>query len=462
MTGGMPRCYQICVIGCGYVGLVTGGCLAYLGHRVVCVDLDRDRITALQNGVPVIHEPGLAEIQRLAEKRLLYTTGGTEDMAQADIIIVAVGTPSLPDGGVDLTQVEDALRKIAGIHQQRERQVVAIKSTVPAGTGEWASALLQSGRQPTAARRTVVSNPEFLREGSAVGDMLYPDRIVVGTVDSWALEMMENLYQPILTQNFSVPPGIPRPHDFPLPAMVRCKPVTAELIKYAANAFLSVKVSFINEIAGLCDKLGADVRQVAVGIGLDRRIGPLFLQAGIGWGGNCFGKDTAALLATAREYGLEMPITKGAVEVNRRQRRMVIEKLQQELKTLRGKTVGLLGLTFKPNTDDLRDAPALAIAGQLVRLGAFVKACDPVGVPGCRQQYPDLAITYADNVLDLAKGCDALVLVTEWEEFRHLPLPALAEVMRQRVLVDGRNVLDPLEVAAAGFRYVGFGSNQQS
>jgi len=342
--------------------------------------------------------------------------------------------------------------------------VVVNKSTVPVGSGSWVESLVQeayaahNGQKPR-GQFAVASNPEFLREGSAIRDSLYPDRVVVGAEDQRALEVLYTLYRPILEQTFTPPSFIPRPEGLQAVPFIATDLASAELIKYSANAFLALKISFINEIAALAERVGADITQIAKGIGLDVRIGTRFLQAGIGWGGSCFGKDTAALIATARDYGLSMPIVTAAREVNYRQRERIVEKLLAELKILKGRTIGLLGLAFKPNTDDLRDAPALDIASRLIERGARVRAHDPVAMERARREHPHLDLHYCETPEQVAEEADALVLVTEWAMYRELPWEELARRMRRAVLVDGRNFLDRAQMAALGFRYVGIGLN---
>jgi UDPglucose 6-dehydrogenase len=303
----------------------------------------------------------------------------------------------------------------------------------------------------------VASNPEFLREGSAIADTFYPDRIVIGATDDYAAERLRALYEPIIEQTFSAPAPAARPAGFTAVPVVTTDLQSAEMIKYAANAFLATKISFANEVANICERVGADIKEVVRGFGLDSRIGPKFLNAGAGWGGSCFGKDVSALIDIAKEYGYEPALLRSTVEVNRRQRQVVVHKLQDVLKIVKGKTIGLLGLAFKPETDDLRDAPALEIAAQLLEMGARVKAYDPIANDTCRAQHPGLKIEYAADAIGLADDCDALVIVTEWEEFRYLDLDRVGEVMRNKVLIDGRNVLDPAAAAKAGFIYRGIG-----
>lgn len=450
---------HICVIGTGYVGLTTGVCLAYTGHQVTCIDVDAAKVDTLRGGVSPIYEPGLEELMALARERLTFAVDHTA-CRDADVIILAVGTPPTPSGCADLSYVETAAAQVA-LHLAADKfQVVVNKSTVPIGSARRvqlviSNALARAGR---AGHFTVASNPEFLREGAAVHDTLYPDRIVIGADSVAAVNTLRLMYAPILEQTFTAPEVCPRPERYQLPALVTTDVTSAEMIKYAANAFLATKISFINEIGGLCEKVGADVTEVARGIGLDRRIGSRFLQAGLGWGGSCFGKDTSALVATGREYGYDLPIVAAAVAVNKKQRLRVVEKLQATLKVVRGRTLGLLGLAFKPNTDDLRDAPALDIIRTLTELGAQVKVYDPVAMDNCRRQYPDLPVLYCRDALDLARDCDAVVIVTEWDEFRHLPLADLAAGMRgAKVLVDGRNIVSRQDAVDAGLTYVGFG-----
>lgn len=451
---------DIAVVGTGYVGLATGVALAYLGHRVFCIDIDKAKIETLRQGRSPIYEPGLEELVRLVRHRLEFTDNYAP-IRQARVVFITVGTPSLPNGSPDLSQVEKAARAI-GLHLGEEFTVIVNKSTVPIGSSNWVEGLIREAYRSRNGHSAdghfaVASNPEFLREGSALSDTLYPDRVVVGAEHPDALKTLYALYRPILEQTFPAPPFVPRPQGLRAVPFVATDLASAELIKYAANAFLALKISFINEIAALAEKVGADVTQVARGIGLDARIGTRFLEAGIGWGGSCFGKDTAALLATAREYGLAMPIVEAARHVNYRQRERVVEKLLEELKILKGKTIGLLGLSFKPQTDDLRDAPSLDIARQLRLRGAWVKAHDPVAVARARRERPDLEVHYCDRAEEVFDRADAVVLATEWPEYRSLPWEQLASVMRFPLVFDGRNFLDAERLARAGFRHLRVG-----
>ncbi len=456
---------RVTVIGTGYVGLVTGACLAYLGHRVTCVDSDPDKVATLSAGRVPIFEPHLEELLALARKR-----GGIDfagDLAAAvresDIIFIAVGTPSSADGSPDLQYLEAAARGIGAAMDGSRTRVVVNKSTVPVGSGNLVETLVRDGNLAAGSsqpiRFSVVSNPEFLQEGSAIANSLYPDRIVVGAENADGFALMENLYRPIIDQSFPPPPFLPRPEGMNSVPFLATTLTSAEMIKYAANAFLAMKISFANEMANICERVGAQITQVCRGIGLDNRIGPRFLNAGVGWGGSCFGKDLQALTHTASEYGYQPLLLQATQEVNRNQRQVVIQKLQEKLFVLKGRTIGLLGLSFKPDTDDLRDAPSLTIAARLLEMGARVKAYDPVAMKACRQQYPDLRIRYCQSAAELADNADALVLVTEWEEFRTLDLASLGSRMANRVLIDGRNLFPAAAARQAGFDYSGIGAS---
>ncbi|MGD0497090.1 MAG: UDP-glucose/GDP-mannose dehydrogenase family protein [Bryobacteraceae bacterium] len=456
---------RITVIGTGYVGLVTGACLAYLGHRVTCVDTDEAKIDKLRRGESPIYEPHLDDLLRLAADRggIDFTTGLAGPAAASDVIFIAVGTPSLASGEADLSYLEAAARSVGAAMDGSRYRVVVNKSTVPVGSGNLVETLVREGMSDARRAGTpevhfgVASNPEFLREGSAVADSLYPDRIVVGAADGKALETMRELYRPLVEQRFDPPPGAPRPAPMGAVKLMATTLTSAEMIKYAANAFLTLKIGFANEMANICERVGAEGPEVMDGIGLDSRIGAKFLSPGVGWGGSCFGKDVRALLHTAREYGYEGKLLQASLDVNAAQRHMVIQKLQERLFILKGRTIGLLGLAFKPDTDDLRDAPSLHIAERLLQMDARVKAYDPIAMPACREQRPDLRIRYCESARELAEGADALVVVTEWREFRALDLKELAKVMATPILIDGRNLFHPEEAVAAGFDYTGVG-----
>jgi UDPglucose 6-dehydrogenase len=456
---------RVTVIGTGYVGTVTGVCLSYLGHHVTCVDTDAAKIAKLQSGQPPIYEPGLDLMLEMAAKRggIEFTTDVSSAAASSDVIFIAVGTPPLPTGEANLCYLEAAARSIGGAMDASRFRVVVNKSTVPVGCGNLVETLVREGiadsrpREMSAIRFGVASNPEFLREGCALTDSLYPDRIVVGSSDPETIEVMRKLYEPLVMQNFEAPPGLPRPSGMRQASLLSTTLTSAEMIKYAANAFLAMKIGFANEIANICERVGAEATEVMAGIGLDSRIGSRFLNPGVGWGGSCFGKDVRALMSTAREYGYESRLLQASLEVNAAQRQMIIQKLQEKLYILKGRTIGLLGLAFKPDTDDLRDAPALEIAERLLHMGARVRAYDPIAMDACREQHPELKIRYCASAQETAAGADALVVVTEWGEFRSLDLGALAGAMTSPILVDGRNVFRPDAAIAAGFEYTGIG-----
>ena len=456
---------RVVVIGTGYVGTVTGACFSYLGHHVTCVDTDAAKILRLQQGDPVIYEPHLDSLLRLAAERggIEFTTDLAPAVAAADVIFIAVGTPPLPTGEANLCYLEAAARSIGSAMDGSRFRVVVNKSTVPVGCGNLVETLVREGigeAHPSARRNVrfgVASNPEFLREGSAICDSLYPDRIVVGTSDEATQAIMRDLYAPLVAQTFDPPPGAPRPAGITQAPLVTTTLTSAEMIKYAANAFLAMKIGFANEMANICERVGAEATEVMAGIGLDSRIGSRFLNPGVGWGGSCFSKDIHALLHTAREYGYESKLLQASLDVNAAQRHMVIQKLQEKLFILKGRTIGLLGLAFKPDTDDLRDAPSLYIAERLLQMGARVKCYDPIAMEACRRQYPEVRLRYCQSMHELATEADALVVVTEWQEFRSIDLASIARVMAKPVLVDGRNLFDPDAALAAGFDYIGVG-----
>jgi UDPglucose 6-dehydrogenase len=451
---------KVAVIGAGYVGLTTALSLAYVGHEVVGVDLDTDKVARLNRGELPFYEPHAKEMLALVRGRLHFTARYEEAVPQAEVIFIAVGTPSLPDGAPDLSQVRSAAQAI-GRHLGEGFTVVVNKSTVPVGSGNYVEALVRRafqeahGGEPD-GRLAVASNPEFLREGQALYDSLYPDRIVVGAEDRRAIEVLRELYEPILEQSFTPPPFLARPERMGAVPFLTTDLASAELIKYGANAFLALKISFINELARLAEKVGADIREVARGIGLDHRIGPRFLQAGLGWGGSCFPKDTAVLLAMGREYGLSLGITEAARKVNKDQRRWAVDKLLAELKTLKGRTIALLGLAFKANTDDLRESPALELARLLLDRGAFLRAHDPVALPRARKEV-SLPLEYAETPEEALRGADAVVLATDWPLYRTWPWQELKPLLRTPLVLDARNFLDGKALADLGYRYLGMG-----
>ena len=457
--------FHVAVVGAGYVGLVTGACLAHIGHRVTLVDVNEERVEALRRGEMPIYEPLLDSFVSKHAHRLQFTTELAPRVQDADVIFIAVDTPQGVDGSADLSNIAAVAWGIgralaeSDTSSRKHPLLVVNKSTVPVGSGDYVSMLIRDGIEEVSDEEVdflVASNPEFLREGSAVYDSLFPDRIVVGTNSNEALAVLRKLYQPIIEQSFptELVPQDPRP-KVAVP-FVSTDLVSAEMIKYAANAFLATKISFVNEMASICELTGADVGSVAYGIGLDERIGPRFLNAGIGWGGSCFPKDVAALRSVAREYDFEPLLLDATVAVNERQRKRVIQKLQHELHTLKGKRIALLGLAFKPNTDDLRQAPSLEVAARLNSLGAKVVGYDPVAGKAAAKLMPALRVVF--DPYEALDGAHAAVIVTEWEELRELDLDRTASLMQKPpIILDARNTLNPREVMAAGIRYRGFG-----
>lgn len=427
---------EIAVIGVGYVGLVTGACFADLGNRVVALDIDAERIAGLQRGRLPIYEPGLEEVVRrnLAAGRLHFTTDYAEALARAEFVFIAVGTPAGVDGEADLKHVRAVAEAIG--RTMTHPLTLVNKSTVPVGTGDWVADIVR-GSQPRPIAFSVVSCPEFLREGSAISDFMAPARTVLGSLDREAAEKVAQLHLPLRA-----------------PIMITDLR-TAEMIKYASNAFLATKISFINEIANICEAMGADIKEVASGMGYDPRIGPHFLEAGLGYGGSCFPKDVTALAYMAAEKGRHPQLLQAVMDINNDRRRQLVERLRELLGDLSGKTIGLLGLSFKPNTDDLREAPALEIAERLRQAGASVRAYDPVAMPRAAGLVP--WVEMAATAYDLADGADALMVCTEWNEFKQLDLERVRQVMRQPVLVDGRNLYEPAEMRRLGFRYLAVG-----
>ena len=427
---------RICVIGVGYVGLVTGACLADLGNKVVCLNRDTEKAANLKKGILPIFEPGLEEIVRRNYEagRLEFTTSYDEGLRDAEYVFIAVGTPSGTEGEADLSHVTTTAMEIA--KRLLKPVIIVNKSTVPIGTGDWvADTVNQHKVKPV--EFAVVSNPEFLREGSGVYDFMNPDRIVLGSTNREAAEKVAELYTPLQT------------------TMIITDLRTAEMIKYASNCFLATKISFVNEMANICEALGADVLEVARGMGSDKRIGPAFLAAGLGWGGSCFPMDVQALAHIAATHGSHPQMLRAVMEINYDQRKRVIQKLREILVSFRGKTVGLLGLSFKPNTDDMRDAPSIELAHMLLHEGARVKAYDPVAMNNAKKILGD--IVYCDNPYAVAEGADALILVSEWNEFKQLDMQRISKSMRQAVLFDARNIYDPAKMKTLGFNYRGIG-----
>ncbi len=429
---------NICMVGTGYVGLVTGAGLADLGMSVICVDKDDAKIAALQKGVIPIYEPGLEELVARNERkgRLRFTTDLKAGIESSTAIFIAVGTPPNPDGSPDLTFVRQVAEAVAD--HMNGYKVVVTKSTVPTGTGKMIEQII--GGKSDKFPFSIVSNPEFLREGSAVGDFLEPDRIVIGASDERAIEIMKEIYKPLFLRETP---------------FVITDVASAELIKYASNGFLAAKISFINEIARLCEIMGADVEAVATGMGLDPRIGSRFLLPGPGFGGSCFPKDTAAVADLARQSGYAFELIEATIRVNAATKARMIGKIREAVGPLSGKTAAVLGLSFKPETDDIRESPAIAVVADLLAAGAAVRAFDPAAMENSRPVLP--AVAFARDAYDCAAGADFLVLLTEWNEFRALDLEALGRALKARVLVDLRNVYDPSELRAAGWQYTSVG-----
>jgi len=428
---------DIAVVGTGYVGLVTGACFADLGNNVICVDIDEEKINGLKRGVLPIFEPGLKEVvdNNIERERLTFTTDLAYAVKNSEIVFIAVNTPQGKNGEANLEQV-DAVAK--GIAQALDHDLVVVnKSTVPVGTGDHVSTILEQ-RKKMDAGAWVVSNPEFLREGSALRDFMFPDRIVIGGSNQSAAQQVAELYLPL---------GAP---------IIITDILSAEMIKYSSNAYLAMEISYINEIANICDRVGADVREVVRGMGLDSRINPAFLNPGLGFGGSCFPKDTYALIDIAHKAGYEFKILKSVVEVNEAQFLEAINKLAEIwADSFAGKVVAVWGLSFKPNTDDMREAPSIPVIRDLLTRGARVVAYDPVAMNNAAKMLPP--IEYAQNCYAAATGANALMIVTEWNEFKEINLKRLAEIMEEKVIIDGRNIYDPRRVREAGFIYSGIG-----
>jgi len=420
----------------GYVGLATAAVFADLGNDVIGADIDAAKIAALRAGEPPIFEPGLKEMLRrnLDESRISFTTDTAEAVRASEVVFIAVGTPANTDGDTDLSQVEAAARNIA--RGLTDYKIVVNKSTVPVGTGDLVARMIRDHAPPD-ARFDVCANPEFLREGSALEDTLAPDRIVIGVSDHQVAERLLELYRPL---------------DRPI---IVTDVATAEMIKYASNAFLATKISFINAIADICERVGADVTTVAHGMGADRRIGHDFLQPGLGYGGSCFPKDVQSLIATAAAHGCDFALLRAAQEINDSRVGRFIERMTEVMGTLDGKTIGVLGLSFKPNTDDLREAKAVELIRQLLGRGAAVRAHDPVAMEKCAALLPQ--VHYAHSAYEAARGCHALVVATEWNEFKLLNLARVKNAMAEPIIFDGRNTFAPEKVRALGFRYYGVG-----
>ncbi|NLF78570.1 MAG: UDP-glucose/GDP-mannose dehydrogenase family protein [Chloroflexi bacterium] len=427
---------NITVIGVGYVGLVTGACFSDLGNRVLALDINEERIQNLKKGIMPIYEPGLAEVveRNVRAGRLVFTTSYEEALKDAEFVFIAVGTPEGVDGEADLQYVRMAAESIARVMDHP--LIIINKSTVPVGTGDWVADIVRD-TQPTPVDFAVVSCPEFLREGSAIRDFMNPDRTVLGSEDSTAAERVAQLHLPLRA-----------------PIMVTDLR-TAEMIKYASNAFLATRISFINEIANICEALGADVKEVARGMGYDKRIGHHFLEAGVGYGGSCFPKDVKALAHMAQVHGKHPQLLHAVMDINVYQRRHVVQKLHEHLDGLKGRTIALLGLAFKQDTDDMREAPSITIGDYLDEHGATVRGYDPAAMDWAKRVMPYLEL--ADNPYELVKDADAVIVLTPWNEFKNLDMDRIKSAMRTPVMIDGRNLYEPAEMKALGFIYSAMG-----
>ena len=430
---------HIAVIGTGYVGLVTGACFAEFGVDVTCVDIDESKIARLKDGIIPIYEPGLDQLvaRNVQAGRLHFTTDLKQAVERALVIFLAVGTPPKLDGSPDMSYVESAATSIA--ENMTDYKVIVTKSTVPVGTGKWLRGLITK-RQKTKTNFGIASNPEFLREGAAINDFMRPDRVVIGSNDAEAIAIMKDLYRPLYLIETPI---------------VITSLEAAELTKYAANAFLATKISFINEIANLCDKIGCDVHDVARGMGMDKRIGTKFLHPGPGFGGSCFPKDTSALTTVAHQFGAESLIVDAVIEVNKRQRMAMIPKIEKLVGDFKGKTIAVLGLSFKPETDDMREAPAIEIINEMMARGARVKAFDPVAMEEAKKSLPEIA--YAKDEYEAIKDADALVFITEWNQFRALDMQKVKKLLKAPKIADLRNIYEPQDMREQGFEYVGVG-----
>lgn len=451
---------KVCVIGVGYVGLVTGVCLAEIGHNVICVDSIESKINKLKSGISPIYEPGLERFidKNMESGRIDFTTDIKYGVENSEVIFISVGTPSLSNGQADLSYVETVASDV-GKYINGEK-IIVNKSTVPIGSGDWVSMIVSESIAKSNANKNakfhVVSNPEFLREGSAIGDTFFPDRIVIGSSSGKAIEKMLELYKPIIDQSFVWQSDLPRliPAEQKVPVVI-ADLTSAEMIKYAANSFLATKISFINEVANICEKVGADILKVAEGIGLDNRIGPRFLNAGIGWGGSCFPKDVSALAYIANEYGMTPQILNSVINVNREQRLKIVKKVQDELKIVKGKSIAVLGIAFKPNTDDTREAPAISIMNSLINLGAKIKAYDPIVKK--RPSTLNEKVFISEDLYATIEGSDLIILATEWDEFKSIDFKKVKKSMNNNIIIDGRNIFDKRHLVNLGFRYIGIG-----
>ncbi|MEI7024953.1 UDP-glucose dehydrogenase family protein [Paenibacillus sp. y28] len=458
---------RIVCIGAGYVGTVTAAAFAALGHETILVDVDERKLQAIQQGRSPIYEPGLDQLLEYVVTRHLTATASMEGVAEADAVFICVGTPENADHSVNLSYIKQAAIQIGNHLNPRRFTVIVTKSTVPVGSADLVSSLIEAhSRTKSGSCFTVVSNPEFLREGSALTDVFFPDRIVIGSAHPRGSTVMKQLYRNFMKRTFDpLVMDMIKGKEYrlkPKPVYLETDPKSAELIKYASNAFLAVKISYINEIARLCEALGSNVSEVAKGMGLDHRIGSQFLEVSSGWGGSCFPKDTAELLATSTKYDRELTIVRAAVEANQRMMEHVVSKLKQRMKTLQGKTIAVLGLTFKPNTDDIRNSQAIVIIRMLEELGAFVQAHDPKGMPGFRKLHPELSVRYCEHAEEAAAHADALLLLTHWEEYRTLPWERIRASMRRPYILDTRRLWSGVGLPRLGFRYETLGADHDA
>ena len=451
---------KLAVIGCGYVGLVSGCCLAEAGHEVIATDNDASKIAALQAGKIPIYEPNLNKVLEsvVREGRLRFTADGGEAVRESDVVFICVGTPPTESGDADLSAIDNVARMIA--KESRTPKLVIEKSTVPAQTGDQLKRALQAYSTSAGAKFRVASNPEFLREGTAVQDFFHPDRIVIGVEEKESEQELRDLYAPILQGRFRCPVHQPHCPPAPTPDFVVTTIASAELIKHASNSFLGLKISYANVLADLCEKLGGNVEEVTRAVGLDPRIGGQFLKAGLGFGGFCLPKDIQAFIKLADRAGVDFGLLKEAERINRQRVDQLLEKVKKALWVMKGKQIGVLGIAFKPNTDDIRLAPAMEVIRRLLAEGAVVRATDPEAMERARAVFPEL--TYTTDPYEVARGADALLVLTEWEQFRRLDWKRVGSLMARPLVVDGRNMLRPAEMKALGFEYMSFGRPEMS
>jgi UDPglucose 6-dehydrogenase len=427
---------KICVVGTGYVGLVTGVCMADLGNSVTCVDIDKKKISNLKKGILPIYEPGLDDLLKRNKKRLTFTNSIKEGIADVQIIFIAVGTPPTESGEADLTFVKSVAKEIG--KQMKSSKIIVDKSTVPAGTGDIVESIIEEYSKGK-YKFDVASCPEFLKEGSAINDFMNPDRVVIGAKRREAAEKVAEIFKPLNAK------------------IIISDIRSAEMIKHASNTFLAMKISFINEVANICERVGADVEVVANGMGLDKRIGRMFLNAGAGYGGSCFPKDVAALRCMATNENYEPILLSAVMEVNKQQRKMIVNKIKNIMGTLEGRQIGILGIAFKPNTDDIRDAVSVDVINSLLEKGCRVKAFDPVAMPNARKVVK--GVDFVKDSYAAAENVECLVILTEWNEFRELDMAKIKSLMKKPAVVDGRNIYDPEKLKKLGFTYTGIGRN---